>query len=79
MGGEDFRGYRPHHYAGWANVPDPIVVRTRLSSDELLQVSSLLDALDESGAQFTGTVNFNGRSFPVAFNGPSEEHYITIS
>ena len=49
----DYHGYDPHHYAGWASAPAPIV-RPNLTSDELLKVSSFLDALDESGANFSG-------------------------
>lgn len=69
------RGYSPHH-GGWLSTPEK--VRSCLSSDELLRVSSFLDALDESGAIFTGTVQFDGHSFPVGFNPASEEHFITV-
>jgi len=72
----DYHGYDPHHYAGWDNPkPKPNVM---LSSDQLLSVSSFLDALDESGARFAGTVQFDGHSFVVGFDVTAEEHYVIL-
>lgn len=74
--GLDFYGYDPHH-GGWESGPE-VLPTTVLTSDQLLQVSSFLDALDESGAQFSGTVQFDGYSFVVGFNSASEEHFVRI-
>ena len=70
-------GYQPHHYVGWTSGPEFLPTKV-LTSDQLLQVSSFLDALDESGAQFAGTVSFDGYSFVVGFNSASEEHFVRI-
>ena len=76
---DDYRGYDPHHYSGWASAPSPPVrANTFLSSDQLLQVSSFLDGLDESGAHFAGSVQLDGHSFVVGFDTAAEEHYIVL-
>jgi len=74
---DDFHGYNPHH-AGWLAPKPPVRANVFLSSDQLLSVSSFLDALDESGANFAGTVQFDGHSFVVGFDTAAEEHYIVI-
>ena len=66
----------PHHFSGWLAQPEPKQVT--LSSDELCQVSGFLDALDESGANFAGTVQFNGHSFVIGFDRTAEEHFIVV-
>lgn len=62
---------------GWATSPK-FLPTTVLTSDQLLKVSCFLDALDESGAYFAGTVKFDGHSFEVGFNTASEEHFVRI-
>ena len=69
------RGYMPDHY-GWAVAPRP--VRAGLCSDELIAISAFLDGLDESGAEFSGTVRFNDHSFVVGYNDEADEHFIVI-
>jgi hypothetical protein len=69
------RGYIPDHY-GWAVKPQP--APKSLSSDELIAISAFLDGLDESGAEFSGTVRFNEHSFTVGYNDESDEHYIVV-
>jgi hypothetical protein len=75
---DDFHGYGPLPDSGWASASNPLVRANTLSSDQLLQVSSFLDGLDESGAQFAGTVQLDGHSFVVGFDTAAEEHYIIL-
>ena len=75
MNGEDFGcGYSPHHYSA-PEVKQPV----QLSSNQLQQVINFLDALDESGAAFSGTVEFDGVSFEVGQRFDTEEHFIVAN
>jgi hypothetical protein len=77
---DDYRVYDRYLYSGCnPDVSSFQQGKPGLSSDQLLQVSGFLDGLDESGAQFEGTVQFGDHVFSVGYSAESEEHYITVS
>lgn len=50
--------------------------RSLLSSNDLKDLTDLIDRLDESGAEVTGTIRFKGRSIGIGYDAESECHLI---
>jgi hypothetical protein len=54
-------------------------VKQLLSSESIGELAELITTLDDSGAQFSGTLEFMGHFLPVAYDHTTECHVIGIN